>query len=412
MSTESTLFVGGKLLDPRRPELIEGLEVLVEDGLVKEVSDTPIKAASANRVDLGGRTIAPGLIDAHVHMFMNEMNLGLLRTVPVTYAAAKAAFVLNGMLMRGFTSVRDMAGGDFGMRDASAAGYIDTPRLYVSGRAITQSGGHGDLRERSLQREDWGCCTAVELFSVVADGLPEVIKAVREELRRGADHIKIMLSGGVASPNDPLDSLQYRMDEIAAVTEEARRWGVYVGGHAYSDDAIKRGLECGVRTIEHGNFITKETAAIMAKQDAYLVPTLITYQITKKLGLASGKSAANLLKNDVVHAAGLKSLEIAKAAGVPIGYGTDLSMHTQQHQTDGLRLHGEVMSNQEAIACATITNARILKQEGKLGEIVPGAHADILVIDGNPYRDLGVFQDGGTNLAAIMKGGKFYKNTL
>lgn len=408
----SIIFGGGRLLDPRKPELAEGVEVLVEEGLVKEVSDRPIESDSAHRIDLGGRTLCPGLIDAHVHMFMNEMNLGLARTVPVTYASAKAAFVLKGMLMRGFTTVRDMAGGDFGMRDAAEAGYIDTPRLFVSGRSITQTGGHGDFRERSVTTEDYACCSTSELFSVIADGLPEVLKAVRDELRKGADQIKVMLSGGVASPNDPLNSLQYRSDEIEAIVEEAKRWGVYVAGHAYSDDAIKRGLAAGLRTIEHGNFIKPETAAFMAERDAYLVPTLITYAVTKKLGAASGKSPVSLAKNDTVHAAGLESLDICRAAGVPIGYGTDLSMHTQQWQCDGLALQAEVMSNHGAIAAATLTNARILRQEGKLGELVPGAHADLIVVDGDPYKDLSVLDATGGKLAAIMKGGRFYKNEL
>jgi imidazolonepropionase-like amidohydrolase len=404
---------GGRFLDPRQSDLLEGIEILIEDGLVKEVSDRPIVSATAERLDVGGRTVCPGLIDAHVHMFMNEMNLGLARTVPITYASAKAAFVLKGMLMRGFTTVRDMAGGDFGMRNAAAAGYIDTPRLFVAGRSITQTGGHGDFREASVTTEDYACCSASELFSIVADGLPEVLKAVRDELRKGADQIKVMLSGGVASPNDPLDSLQYRPDELEAIVDEARRWGnIYVAGHAYSDDAIRRGLEAGIRTIEHGNFLKPDTARMMAGMDAYLVPTLITYEITKRLGAASGKSAVSRAKNDIVHAAGLQSLEVAREAGVPIGYGTDLSKHTQQWQCDGLALQAEVLGNHGAIAAATLVNARILRQEGKLGELVPGAHADLIVVEGDPYRDLSVFKDGGATLSLVMKGGTIYKNTL
>lgn len=192
----------------------------------------------------------------------------------------------------------------------------------------------------------------------------------------------------------------------------ALRWGVYVAGHAYSDESIRRGLHAGIRTIEHGNFIEAETAQDMAQRDAYLVPTLITYEVTKRLGAASGKSEVSRAKNDLVHAAGLRSLEICREAGVPIGYGTDLSMHTQQWQCDGLALQAEVLSPHGAIAAATLVNAQILRQEGKLGELVPGAHADLLVVDGDPYRDLSVFSDGGPNLAVIMKGGKFFKNTL
>lgn len=407
-----TLFSGGRLLDPRRAELLEGVDILVENGLIKEVSDRPINASGANRLELKGRTIMPGLIDAHVHMYYNEDTIGQLQFVPTTYAAAKAAFVLKGMLMRGFTTVRDMAGGDFGMRAASEANYVDVPRLFISGRAITQTGGHGDFRDRSARSEDFGCCTPMELFSVIADGVPDVIKAVRNELRLGVDHIKLMLSGGVASPNDPLDSLQYRVDEIEAATDEAHRWGVYVGGHAYSDDAIRRGVMAGVRTIEHGNFLGAETAAIMRERGAFLVPTLITYDVMKRFGEALGKTKTALAKNEIVIKAGLESLEIAKNAGVEIGFGTDVSMKAHPYQCEGLALQARALSNADVIRSATLVNAKILKLEGRLGEIVAGAHADILVVDGNPYDDLTIFKDGGPNLRVIMKGGKLYKTDL
>jgi imidazolonepropionase-like amidohydrolase len=404
---------GGRFLDPRRDALLDGIEVLVEEDRVREVSDRPIASATAQRIDLRGRTVMPGLIDAHVHMYMNEMNVGLLRNVPPTYAAAKAAFVLRGMLMRGFTSVRDMGGGDYGMRDAADAGYVETPRLFVSGRAISQTGGHGDFRLRPDSSYDYACaCSALDVFTVIADGLPEVIRAARDELRKGADHLKVMLSGGVASPNDPLDSLQYRTDEIEAIVEEATRWGSYVGGHAYADEAIRRGVAAGVRTIEHGNFIQPGTAKLMVERDAFMVPTLITYHINKTLGFATGKSAASLAKNDIVYEAGLSSLEVCRQAGVPIGFGTDLSMHTQKYQCDGLAIHRDAMPAAEVLRSVLLVNARILRREGQLGELVPGAFADLLVVDGDPYADLGLFQEGGPNIAAIMKGGRFFKNAL
>lgn len=404
---------GGKFLDPRQDELLDGFEILVEGDRVKEVSDRPIASATAQRIDVGGRTVMPGLIDCHVHMYMNEMNLGLLRFVPPTYAAAKASFVLRGMLMRGFTTVRDMGGGDYGMRDAAEAGFVETPRLFVSGRAISQTGGHGDFRTRPDSSYDYACaCSALDVFAVIADGLPEVIRAARDELRKGADHLKVMLSGGVASPYDPLDSLQYRIDEIEAIVEEATRWGSYVGGHAYSDEAIRRSVSAGVRTVEHGNFITPDTARLMLERDAFLVPTLITYHINKRLGPASGKSPESLAKNEIVYDAGLTSLEICRQVGVPIGFGTDLSMHTQKYQCDGFAIHRDAMPASDVLRSVLLVNARILRQEGKLGELVPGAYADLLVVDGDPHADLGLFKEGGPNLAAIMKGGKFHKNTL
>ncbi|SED01521.1 Imidazolonepropionase [Rhizobiales bacterium GAS191] len=409
------LFRGGRFLDPRKDELQEGVEVFVEDALVREVSDRPIQPGSAQIIELGDRTLMPGLIDNHVHMyyFLSASGSFHMHTVPTTFSAAMATCTLRAMLMRGFTSVRDMGGGDYGMRDASEAGFVETPRLFLSGRAISQTGGHGDFRTRVDASESSDiCCTGSDLMCIIADGVPDVIRAVRNELRKGADQIKLMLSGGVASPNDPLESIQFTVEEIAAAVDEARRWGVYVGAHAYSNEAIMRGVRHGVRTVEHDNFLEAEGAALMQEKGAFLVPTLITYEMNKRLGAASGKSESALRKNDIVHAAGLKSLDICRSAGVPIGFGTDLMTYTQKHQTDGLAVQAQVQSRSEVIRSATLVNAQILGQEGKLGELLPGAFADLLIVEGNPLDDLGVFQDSGTRLAAIMKAGRFVKNAL
>lgn len=406
------ILKNGRLLDPRRGHLLDGHEIAIKDGYVQDVRQGQIDCKSAKIIDLQGRIVMPGLIDAHVHIYMNEANIAGLGQVSPTYMAAKSTMVLRGMLQRGFTTVRDVAGGDYGMRDAIEAQYVEAPRLFMGGRAVSQTGGHGDFRGRAESGYGCACCTGLSLFSVMADGVPEVVKAVREELRKGADHIKIMLSGGVASPNDPLYSLQYREDEIDAAVQEASRWGAYVCAHAYSDEAVRRGVELGIRTIEHGNFLSPETAALMAEKETFLVPTLIVYEINKRLGSASGKSPDSLAKNELVHAAGLKSLGICEKAGVRIGFGTDLSMHTQHYQCEGLALQAGALSNEAAIQSATLVNAAILKQEGKLGELVPGAFADLLVVDGNPYEDITVFDAEGTNLRVIMKQGRLHKFDL
>jgi len=410
MMNTRLIFRNFRFLNPRLDALQDGMELLVEDGRVKEISSHSIRIPSAEVIDLGGKTLMPGLIDAHVHIFYSEKTIADLRDVPQTYVAAKATFVLRGMLMRGFTTIRDVAGGDYGMRDAISAGYVDGPRLYMGGRAISQTGGHGDFRAKVDQAPGCECCTGLSLFSRLADGIPEVVKAVREELRLGADHIKLMLSGGVASPNDPLESQQFRDDEILAAVDEATRWGVYVAAHAYSDDAVRRAVSFGVRTIEHGNFLSRETAKLMASSDVFLIPTLITYHVMKVLGEKSGKSAITLEKNDKVYDAGYKALEICRDEGVSIGFGSDLSSHFQDYQCDGLSLQAQVTSNAEVIRSATIINASVLKQSGLLGELIPGAKADILILNGNPYEDLSIFDSVGSNICAILKEGIFYKD--
>jgi imidazolonepropionase-like amidohydrolase len=408
----SFVFHGGRFLDPRKPELDAGIEILVEGDRVKEVSDRPIKTGGADRIDIGNRTIMPGLIDCHLHIFLPEVNIGYLDGMPLTLLAVHGAVALRNTLARGFTTVRDTGGGDFGIKAAVDHGLLDAPRLFIAGKPISQTGGHGDFRKRTQTRFECGCCSGLAHAARIADGVPEVLKAVRDELRKGADLIKLMVSGGVASQSDPLESLQFRMDEIEAAVEEATRWGTYVAAHAYSARAVLRAVNGGVRSIEHGNLIDEPAAALMAKRGAYLVPTLVTYDSMKRRGRDYGLSEYSLAKNDVVLEAGLRSIELARAAGVKIGFGSDLLGQLQDDQCREFLIRSEIMSPFEIIQSASVVNAEILMRSGELGELVPGAHADLLVVDGNPYRDLQLFQDQGRHLAAIMKGGKFYKNTI
>jgi imidazolonepropionase-like amidohydrolase len=408
----SFLFHGGRLLDPRRDTLVDGAHVLVENDRIKEVSDRPIGAANAARIDLRGRTLMPGLIDAHIHILLPEVNLHFLDGVPLTLLAAKGSVSARAMLMRGFTSVRDTGGADYGMKAAIETGLFEGPRLFISGMPISQTGGHGDFRKRTQTGFECPCCSGLAYTARVADGVPEVLRAVRDELRKGADQIKIMVSGGVASQADPLESLQFRMDEIEAAVEEATRWGTYVCAHAYAAEAIRRAVTAGVRTIEHGNLIDEPTARLMAEKEAYLVPTLVAYDALRRRGPEYGLSAYSLQKNEVVLNAGLRSIEIARAAGVKIGFGSDLLGQLQNDQCREFLIRSEVMRPIEIIRSATLINAEILRQSGLLGEIVAGAFADLLVVDGDPTRDLGVFQDDGARIPAIMKGGRFVKNAL
>jgi len=400
------------LLDPRQDELRDGMQVLVEDGMVREVAARPITSAAAERVDLGGRTLMPGLIDAHIHLVLTEVNIRLLSDVPLTLLAAKGSVAARKMLMRGFTTLRDTGGADWGLKAAIEQGLFVGPRVFIAGQPISQTGGHGDFRSRTQSTIFCACCSGLTWASRVADGVPEVVKAVRDELRKGADHIKIMVSGGVASQLDPLESLQFRIDEIEAAVDETKRWGTYVAAHAYSAKAVERAVRAGVRTIEHGNLIDAPVATLMAERSAYLVPTLVTYDSMKRRGAEHGLSAASLTKNDVVLQAGLRSLEIARAAGVKIGLGSDLLGQLQDDHMTEFTIRREAMSAQDVIRSATLVNAEIVRQEGRLGELIPGAFADMLVVDGNPYRDLSVFDAEGSHVAAIMLNGQWIKNRL
>jgi len=314
--------------------------------------------------------------------------------------------------MRGFTTLRDMSGADYGIKTAAETGIVDSPRLFIAGMAISQTGGHADFRRKTQERIECHCASGASYTGRIADGVPQVIHAARDELRKGADFIKIMVSGGVASQSDPLESVQYRPEEIEAACQEAHRWGTYVAAHAYTAEAIKHGVGAGVRTIEHGNLIDAEAAKLMAERESFLVPTLVAYDALRRRGKDYGLSDYSLAKNEVVLKAGLRSLELARAAGVPIGFGSDLLGQLQNDQCREFVICREAMSAQELIRSATIVNARILKREGQLGELVPGAFADLLVVDGNPYEDIGLFEDAGPHLSAIMKAGRFYKNRL
>jgi imidazolonepropionase-like amidohydrolase len=384
------IFHGGRLLDPRQDGLLDGLEVYIDSGRVLEVSDREIKCLSAQRVDLRGKTLMPGLIDAHAHVYISEVDFQRLAAVPPTLLALQGAHMMREMLKRGFTTVRDVAGGDWGIKTASEIGIIDGPRLFVAGRAISQTGGHGDFRLRTEDGPGCPCCSGLTQISRLADGVDAITHAARDELRKGADHIKIMVSGGVSSQSDPLESTQLRLEEIAAACEVAKSWGTYVAAHAYTESAVDRAISQGVRTIEHGNLITAKTAKSMAQHGAFLVPTLVAYDALKRRGKQFGLSEVSLSKNEVVLDAGLRSVELAQEAGVEIGFGTDLLGQLQDDQSREFLIRGQVQRPIDVIRSATLVNAKIVLHEGRLGELVPGAFADFLIVQGDPTKDLSV----------------------
>jgi imidazolonepropionase-like amidohydrolase len=325
---------------------------------------------------------------------------------PPTLVAIEAKTILERMLLRGFTTVRDAAGLDAGLARALELGLIAGPRVLRSGRCLSQTGGHGD---HSLPAEHPQLC-ACEIrssgFSHVADGVDAVRKAAREELRSGIAQLKLMAGGGVASPSDPIWMPQYSEEELRAAVEEAAAWRTYAMAHAYVPEAIGRAVRAGVRSIEHGNLIDAESAELMARRGAFLVPTLVTYERISEVGRALRFPEASLRKLHDVIAAGLTSLEIAARAGVPIGYGTDLLGETHDHQSEELLIRARVQRPAEVLRSATLVNAELLRRSGELGVLAPGAFADLLLVDGDPLRDLSLLTGQGRHLALIVRGGE------
>jgi imidazolonepropionase-like amidohydrolase len=403
------IFANCAILDGTSKERREDHHVLVEDAAIREVADRPITSASAESLDLRGRTLMPGLIDAHVHVLAVDAALARLSERPVTLLTLQSAKVLEGMLQRGFTTVRDAAGADGGLAEAVEEGLVRGPRIFPSGMALSQTGGHGDTRPRTQPAESCACCAGGITLSRIADGVAECRRAARDELRKGATQIKIVASGGVASPYDPIWNLQYSEEEVRAIVEEAQGWHTYVMAHAYSPEAIRRSIDFGVRSIEHANLIDRPTAEHVAGADAFVVPTLVTYDALHRFGRELGFPEVSMAKLAEVREAGLRSLEILKMAGVKIGFGTDLLGPMHRHQSREFVIRAEAMSAFDIIRSATIVNAELLNRADELGVVAPGARADLITVDGDPLADISLLDGQGEHINHIMKDGLFYK---
>ena len=409
-----TLLINGTLFDPRAGTMTTGVAVRVAEGVITDVSDQSVAPNGADIVDMAGRTILPGLIDCHVHVNAVRVSSGLAasRVLPLSFIAAAASNIMRGMLLRGFTSVRDAGGADRGLREAVEQDLFTGPRLFISGRAISQTGGHGDFRDRIDTGEPCGCALMTGGIGRVADGVPAVQYAVRDEIRLGADQIKVMASGGVASAADPVHFLQYSRAELEAVVDEAGRADTYVMAHAYTPPAVSRAVDAGVRTIEHGNLIDEPTARKMAEHGVFLVPTLVTFKALAENGAALGFPPDMLAKLQRIVAVGATSLRLAQAAGVKMAYGTDLLGELHKYQSEEFLIRAAALPTLDVLRSATNIAAELLRMEDKLGVIAPGAFADLIAVDGNPLDDLGLLQEQGKHLPLIMKAGRLVKNTI
>jgi imidazolonepropionase-like amidohydrolase len=347
--------------------------------------------------------LMPGLCDAHVHVIASTADFAALERLSPTYVAAQASQILRGMLMRGFTTVRDAGGADHGIARALQEKLFLGPRLLYCGKAISQTGGHGDMRaagEHTLTQ-----CLCCAGLGRICDGVTEVRRACRDAIRQGATHIKLMVSGGVSSPTDRISSTQFADDEIAAAVEEADAADIYCMAHAYTPRAIQRAVRAGVRSIEHGNLIDQPTAELIREKDAFLVPTLVTYDALAREGADAGLAPSMIAKLKDVLDRGLHALELAAKNNVRLVFGSDLLGSMHRHQLDEFAIRASVQKPVDIIRSATINAASLFKMEGQIGVIARGARADLLVVNGNPLENLRVLMDPANYLDLIVRSG-------
>jgi imidazolonepropionase-like amidohydrolase len=415
--TQRTVFRGARIFDGDSESLIENRDVVIAGDTIQAIRTRASEEdPNAEVIECGGRVLMPGLIDAHVHVYLAGLNITRLAQTPVSYLAHYAAQFLHACLDRGFTTVRDVGGADVGIASAIRDGFLkNVPRLLYGGRVISQTGGHGDFRPGDHRLDDVVCCGCgfhSDPMAVVVDGADAVRRAVREELRRGASHIKIMASGGIASPTDPLERSQYSDEEIRAAVEEATRAGSYVAAHCHPAAAVRRAAELGVRSIEHATLVDREAAEIVASREAYAVPTMATIFALAEEGEALGLPVASLDKLRRVTDKALESLIVLKNAGVKMGWGTDLLGPQHVRQCTEFTLRAQVLPNLDILRSACSINAELIGEAGKLGCIREGSAADLLLVDGDPLKDISILAGAGNRLMVIMKAGQFHKREL
>jgi imidazolonepropionase-like amidohydrolase len=409
---QTVVLKNARIFDGYSADLLDGGSVAVETGRIKEVSDSDIALADAQHIDCGGRFLMPGLIDAHFHAYTPTVDIIGLDRMPSALISSHAASILEGTLQRGFTTVRDAGGADIGLWLAIEQGLIEGPRLFYSGKAISQTGGHGD--QRAFGEVDiCACGTYSGTLSIVADGADAVRRAVREELRKGATQIKILLSGGIFSKTAPLWLPQLTDEEVSAAVYEASTRRTYVMAHCHTDEGARRCVKLGVRSIEHGSMIGAETARMIADAGTFVVPTLSVVDVLRKHGADLGFSGDAMAKVNEIYGQMLHALEVCVTAGAKVALGADL-LGNNFHPMQGgeLELRGEVQPPIDVLRAATSVNAELLQQTGKLGTIAPDAYADIILIDGDPLKDLGLFRRPDESIPFIMRGGKIVKNIL
>jgi imidazolonepropionase-like amidohydrolase len=404
-----TTFINARIFDGSRAEYLDESVVVVEANRIVELARTAPGSTMGEVVDVKGGTLMPGLIDAHCHVLGSSVRISEVEAQPLTYVAQHAARMLSHALDCGFTTIRDVGGGEIGIAQAVEHGLIRGPRVLFAGRALSMTGGHGDFRDPVSSAGACTCC-ADGRVSVIVDGPDAMRAAVREELRRGAHCIKLMMSGGVLSPSDPLWMDQFCDEEVEVAVEEAARRRRYVAAHCHPAPSIARAARLGVRSIEHATLIDAESAAAVKSAGAFVVPTLVIVSALLEVAKAGGLPDWAADKLRVVSEHSLRGLELMQRMGLKIGFGTDLLGKLHVHQTREFVLRREVQAPVAILRSATSTNAELLG-ETTLGRIEVGAEADILIVEGDPLKDVGLLASDGGSLRAIMKAGVFYKRS-
>ena len=385
-------------------------DISINEGLIEELGSN-FKSASSKVIDLDGKFVLPGLCDAHVHVTAFTADFSKLKNTSPFYVGIKSLEILKGMLSRGFTTVRDAGGADWGLSRHLSENPTSGPRLLFCGHALSQTGGHGDMRgpgENSLH--ECFCCAGL---GHICDGLPEVLKASREEIRRGATHLKVMASGGVSSPTDRITSTQFSEEELSAIVNEANAANIPVMAHAYTAKAINRALKCGVTSIEHGNLLDIKSIELLKNNNAYLVPTLIIYQALIEQGVEAGLSKEMVDKTYEVLDAGIEALSFADKYDVQIVYGTDLLGIMHPRQLEEFNLRSKVISPLKLLQQATINASKLFNMENSIGQVKEGFFADLIVLDKNPIEDISILTKPEKHLHQVIKGGNIcFENNM
>jgi imidazolonepropionase-like amidohydrolase len=402
------LFKNARIVDGSAREPSEPTNVAVDGEIIKDVG--PKVSFEADIIDVRGQTLMPGLIDCHVHVIAVVAGLAVNAKLPDSLVTARSIVVMRDMLNRGFTTVRDVGGADYGLKMAAAEGLFPAPRMVISGKALSQTGGHCDFRGRFDDALPPRNQIPLGSLGRICDGVPEVRRAAREEIKGGADFIKIMANGGIASPTDPIHFFGFSREELDAVVEEAKSAGTYVSAHLYTDEAIRRCVDAGVHSLEHCNLIEPQTAKLAASKGCVAVPTLVTFDKLSSEGAAYGVPEESLAKVDRVRLRGMESLSVMREAGLPMAFGTDLLGPMHRHQSEEFVIRSRVLPAHEVIATATSQAAKLLRMEGRIGVISPNAFADLIIVDGNPLADLSLLTHQGAHMPLIMQGGKVIRH--